>query len=157
MAAFVIHEAHTVEHLPAVRELLDEYWRSFGFTPCFQNFAQELQNLPGAYAPPNGRLGIATTESDVAGCVAFRRLDESRCEAKRLYVRPRYRGLGVGRALLTWLINEARGAGYHEVVCDTMADTMQDALAMYGRHGFERIESYSAEPTPGAVYLRCRL
>src|SRR5580700_7211432 len=86
--------------LASVRILLQEYWDSFGFTPCFQNFGDELASLPGAYAPPKGRLALATIDCKVAGCVALRHVDADRAEAKRLYVRPEFRGLGLGRALL---------------------------------------------------------
>ena len=140
----------------AVRELFEEYWASFGFTPCFQNFGQEVAGLPGEYAPPGGRLGLALVEGEAAGCVALRRFDAERCEAKRLYVRPRFRGLGVGRQLLEWVIAEARRAGYIEMVGDTMP-AMAQALAMYDRAGFERTGPYAAQPTPGAIFLRLRL
>ncbi len=123
--------------LDSVRILLQEYWDSFGFTPCFQNFADELSGLPGAYAPRDGRLAMATVDSELAGCVALRRVDELRAEAKRLYVRPAFRGLGLGRALIEWAMFEARIAGYRELVGDTMP-AMRDALALYDRIGFER-------------------
>ena len=139
--------------LEKVRSLFQEYWDSFGFTPCFQDFGAELANLPGAYAPPDGRLALAIVEGATAGCIALRRLDRSRCEAKRLYVRPEFRGAGLGRALLDWVIAEARAAGYRELVGDTMP-VMQRALAMYDRVGFERTAPYGEKPTEGAVYIR---
>lgn len=125
------------EALATVRGLLEEYWDSFGFTPCFQNFGDELAGLPGAYAPPTGRLALALVDGRPAGCVALRRVDASRAEPKRLYVRQAFRGLGLGRALLEWVVNEARAAGYVELVGDTMP-VMKDALALYDRMGFER-------------------
>lgn len=139
--------------LEKVRSLFQEYWDSFGFTPCFQDFGAELANLPGAYAPPDGRLALAIVEGATAGCIALRRLDRSRCEAKRLYVRPEFRGGGLGRALLDWVIAEARASGYRELVGDTMP-VMQRALAMYDRMGFERTAPYGEKPTEGAVYIR---
>lgn len=144
------------EQVGQVRELFREYWKSFGFTPCFQNFAAEVEGLPGKYAPPGGRLALATIKGAPAGCVALRPIDRERCEAKRLYVRPPYRGSGVGRALLDWVIAEARGAGYREMLGDTMP-AMARALEMYERMGFERSGPYTDEPTPGAIYLRLRL
>jgi putative acetyltransferase len=142
--------------LEQVRSLFEEYWASFGFTPCFQNFGEEVATLPGKYAPPNGRLALALIEGDPAGCAAFRKVDARRCEAKRLFVRPKFRGCGVGRALLDWVIAEARRAGYEEMVGDTMP-VMTQALDMYERLGFERTGPYAAEPTPGAIFLRLRL
>jgi carbonic anhydrase len=123
--------------LSSVRALLQEYWDSFGFMPCFQNFGDELAGLPGAYAPPNGRLALATTGGNPVGCIAMRPVDSLRVEAKRLYVRPAFRGHGLGRALLEWVMAEARAAGYREIVGDTMP-AMSEALALYDRMGFER-------------------
>src|SRR5262249_36859083 len=104
----MIVAVQTPEGLAQVRGLMQEYWASFGFTPCFQNFSEELAGLPGGYAPPSGRLGLALVDGHPAGCAALRRLDDTRCEAKRVYVRPAFRGAGIGRALLHWLIAEAR-------------------------------------------------
>lgn len=123
--------------LETVRVLFEEYWQSFGFTPCFQNFGEELAGLPGAYATPAGRLALAFIDGQPAGCVALRRVDDQRAEPKRLYVRPAFRGHGLGRALLEWVMNEARAAGYRELVGDTMP-VMKDALALYDSMGFER-------------------
>jgi putative acetyltransferase len=134
----MIQPASTANALAAVRALFDEYWQSFGFTPCFQNFGEELAGLPGAYAPPAGRLALAWVDGQPAGCVALRRVDAERAEPKRLYVRPAFRGLGLGRALLEWAMAEARAAGYTELVGDTMP-VMKDALALYDRMGFERV------------------
>jgi putative acetyltransferase len=142
--------------LALVRELFEEYWRSFGFTPCFQNFGAELAGLPGAYAPPDGRLALIWVERNPAGCIALRRLDAGRAELKRLYVRPAFRGSGLGRALLEWAIAQARAAGYSEIVGDTMP-AMTDAMALYDRMGFVRTEPYLEQPTVGAVCIRLPL
>src|SRR5579862_5604101 len=120
--------AATGAQLIQVRQLFEEYWRSFGFAPCFQHFGAEVAALPGDYAPPEGRLALALVDAEPAGCVALRRFDAGRAEAKRLYVRPKFRAAGIGRALLEWVIAEARAAGYRELVGDTMP-VMRDALA----------------------------
>ena len=145
--------AATTAEIHEIRGLFEEYWKSFGFTPCFQHFDEELAALPGAYVPPEGRLGLMLVEGETAGCVALRRFDAERCEMKRLYVRPRFRGRGLGEALLDWILAEARRAGYREMAADTMP-VMTTALAMYDRRGFERTGPYAVEATPGAVYLR---
>lgn len=145
------------EALAALRSLLDEYWRSFGFTPCFQNFSAELAGLPGAYAPPRGRVAIGWVDgepagcSQPAGCIALRPVDAQRAEAKRLFVRPAFRGCGLGRALLEWIIAEARAAGYTELVGDSLP-VMGEALALYDSIGFERTSA-----PDGTIYLRLRL
>jgi putative acetyltransferase len=151
-----IVSAATPEHLAMVRRLFQEYWQSFGFTPCFQNFAAEVAGLPGRYSPPAGRLALAFIGSEPVGCVALRPLDDLRAEAKRLYVRPEFRAQGTGSALLHWLIAEARTAGYREMLADTMP-VMRRALAMYGRLGFQQIGPYTPDATPGAIYLRLAL
>ena len=139
-----------------VRELFREYWDSFGFSPCFQGFAEEVSGLPGAYAPPGGALVLALIGEQAAGCAALRGFDPQRGEAKRLYVRPQFRGRGVGHALLDWVIASARRMGYRELVGDTIPQ-MAVALAMYDRAGFERTGPYADPPTPGAIYLRLKL
>lgn len=147
-----IVEARDPAEIATIRELFAEYWQSFGFTPCFQGFAEELAGLPGKYVA----LGLLLVEDQAAGCVALRPVDGSRAEFKRLYVRPAYRGQGTGRVLLGWVVDRARQLGYVELVADTMPQ-MASALAMYDRAGFERTGPYSADPTPGAVYLRMKL
>jgi GNAT superfamily N-acetyltransferase len=142
--------------LEQVRRLFEEYWASFGFTPCFQNFGEEVTELPGKYAPPGGRLALALMDGEPAGCAALRQFDEERCEAKRLYVRPGFRGRGLGRTLMDWAIAEARRMGYREMVGDTMP-VMSQALEMYGRMGFEQTGPYAEKPTPGAIFLRLKL
>jgi putative acetyltransferase len=144
------------QQLDTARALFAEYWRSFDFSPCFQNFAAEVAGLPGHYAPPSGRLALALDGGKAAGCVALRRLDDERAEAKRLYVRPEFRGQRIGLALLKWVIREARATGYREMVGDTMP-VMREALGMYERLGFEQTGPYTTDPTPGAIYLRLGL
>lgn len=144
------------EDLGPVRELWIEYWQSIGLSAEFQGFARELESLPGAYAPPGGRLLLAWVDEQVAGTGALRPLEGRACEMKRVYVRPAYRGTGLGRQLLGRLLDEARAAGHAEVYCDTL-ESMDDAQRMYRRAGFENVGPYSPDPTPGAVYLRFRL
>jgi GNAT superfamily N-acetyltransferase len=151
-----IVQVATPAEVLAAQALFREYWESFGFSPCFQNFADEVAGLPGKYAPPTGRLGLGSVGDEPAGCVALRQVDEYRCEAKRLYVRNQFRGCGYGEHLLAWIIIEARSAGYRELVGDTMP-YMDRALAMYDRLGFLRTGPYSSEPTPGAIYLSLKL
>ena len=151
-----IRAARDPAKLKIVRTLFQEYWTSFGFTPCFQGFEAELAALPGDYATPGGRLAVAFVGCAPAGCIALRRFDADRAEAKRLYVRPTFRGHGIGRALLDWVIAEARSAGYKEIVGDTMP-VMSQALDMYARRGFEKTPPYSDHATPGAIYIRLKL
>jgi putative acetyltransferase len=136
-----------------VRQLFLEYARSLGFSLCFQNFDQELANLPGDYSPPHGKLLLAEFEGELAGCVALHKLENEICEMKRLYLRPQFRGKGLGRALATRIIAEGRDLGYSRLRLDTVESAMQDAVAMYLKLGFRKIDPYCANPMPSALYL----
>jgi putative acetyltransferase len=140
------------QQIAVVQDLWREYWTSIGLPLDLQGFAEEVAALPGVYSLPGGRMLLAMIEGEPAGTAAFRPLDMRRCEAKRLYVRPRYRGQGVGRALLDRLLEEARIAGYGAIYCDTLK-SMTAALQMYKENGFSEVAPYSATPTPDAIYL----
>src|SRR5438270_286790 len=106
-----LEQAETPEQIARARTLFQEYGASLGFSLCFQNFDQELAGLPGDYAPPKGRLLIAYLDAEAAGCVALHDFEAGISEMKRLYVRPAFRGKGVGLALGRAIIAAAREAG----------------------------------------------
>ena len=151
------YQAQTRARIAQARELFLEYAQSLGFSLCFQNFDQELAGLPGDYAPPGGRLLLAEYEGQVAGCVALHGIDDGICEMKRLYLRPGFRGKGLGRALAERIIAEARQIGYQRMRLDTVEPVMKDAVAMYRRLGFEEIASYRPNPMPGTLYMELKL
>jgi RimJ/RimL family protein N-acetyltransferase len=138
--------------MDVVRDLFREYQRTIGVDLCFQGFAEELATLPGAYAPPRGRLLLATIGDDPVGCVGLRPLDGDAAEMKRLYVRPAARGQGLGRRLATSVIDGARALGYRCVRLDTLA-SMTDAIALYRALGFVEIPPYRPNPLPGPRYF----
>lgn len=140
-----------------MRALFLEYADSLGFSLCFQSFDQELAGLPGDYAPPQGRLLLARTGGEAAGCVALHALEPGVCEMKRLYVRPRYRARGLGKALLNTVLSEARAIGYHRMRLDTVESVMQDAVRMYRAYGFREIAPYRENPIAGALYMELSL
>lgn len=139
------------------RELFLEYAQSLGFSLCFQNFDQELDGLPGDYAPPEGRLLLAEYEGQLAGCIALHKLESGICEMKRLYLRPQFRGKGLGRALADLIIRAARQIGYERMRLDTVEPVMKDAVGMYRKIGFLEIDPYCANPIAGALYMELQL
>jgi ribosomal protein S18 acetylase RimI-like enzyme len=124
---------------------------------CFQNFDQEYASLPGKYAAPRGRLLLAEADGRAAGCIALRSLEEGVCEMKRLYVRPEFRGLGIGRQLAEMVISEAKEIGYFAMRLDTMEDKMQSAVALYRALGFYEIGPYTTNPVAGAKFMQLDL
>ena len=156
----MLRRADTPELIEEARAIFVEYARSLDVDLCFQSFDAELAALPGEYAAPGGHLLLAFVDDRVAGCGAFRALAESdyanACEMKRLYVRPAYRRLGLGRILAEALVDEARRAGYSAMLLDTL-DDMEAARELYASLGFEEIPPYYYNPIPGAHYLKAQL
>jgi len=148
-----IVQAHTEPHLSHLRELFREYADALGFDLSFQDFEQELVGLPGEYAPPEGRALLAWYEDHLAGCVGLRRIDPPTCEMKRLYVRPRYRGRGMGKELAVAIIDQARRIGYRRMRLDTVP-WMTAAIALYESLGFEDTEPYRYNPMEGARFMQ---
>jgi len=148
--------ARGADDLDVIRALFREYAEGVGEPCCFAGFERELAGLPGEYAPPQGALILARDGSAAAGCVALRRQDAERGEMKRLYVRARWRGTGLGRALALAAIGAAREAGYARLVLDTLPK-MSEAIALYRTLGFKPSGPYSATPTPGAIFYELSL
>jgi len=177
----VIITAEDAHQLEAVRAIFREYAQSLAVDLGFQGFEEELRDLPGDYAEPRGALLLASIDAKpdaaaqagasmltrtggqrahVAACCALRPLDSAdypnAAEMKRLFVRPAFRGRGLGRQLAEAALDAARSAGYSCVLLDTL-DDMEAARALYEELGFESVPPYYHNPIAGAHYLKCEL
>jgi ribosomal protein S18 acetylase RimI-like enzyme len=142
--------------LPATRELLREYQRSLGIDLCFQDFENELLELPGAYAPPDGRLYAVLVGQKLAGSIALRRHDAHSCEMKRLYLRPEFLGQGLGKLMAQHIIEDACAIGYQRILLDTLP-AMQAAQGIYQKLGFRETTAYVFNPVAGVRYMELLL
>jgi putative acetyltransferase len=157
VGGFELIHAETEKHLADARELFLEYWESRQLGLYFFNFEEELASLPGEYSPPSGTLLLGYVGGKPAGCVGLRKIDVEICEMKRLYLRDPFRGRGLGRALADAIIQDARNLGYKRMRLDTVAPTMQEAVALYRRLGFVEIPPYRHNPIPGVIYMELEL
>jgi putative acetyltransferase len=154
--AYSIAPALSSEDTVVVAELFREYGESLAIDLSFQRFDEELSTLPGEYATPRGVLLLARFGADAAGCVGLRPLEPGVCEMKRLYLRPRFRGRGLGEALTRAAISEARDRGYVFMRLDTLP-SMANARALYKRLGFRAIPAYRFNPVEGTSFLELNL
>ena len=146
--------ANDIDH---VRTLFKEYEQSIGVSLCFQNFEQELARLPGDYAPPLGRLLLVRVEDQIAGCIALRKVDDSTCEMKRLYLRPEFRGKGLAGQIVNRIIHEAKQIGYSKMRLDTIPGRMDQAIKLYRSIGFKEIPAYYDSPFTDTLYMELDL
>jgi ribosomal protein S18 acetylase RimI-like enzyme len=158
--SIALFTAATDTDLMAARELFSEYAQLPNVDLCFQNFEAELTGLPGDYSPPRGAIYLATSDGILAGCCALRPLGTldypNACEIKRLYVRSRFRRLGLGRQLVEAILDSARQAGFAYILLETLGD-MKSARALYKAMGFDEIAAYHFNSISGAHYLKAIL
>ncbi|MGI8494344.1 MAG: GNAT family N-acetyltransferase [Pyrinomonadaceae bacterium] len=152
-----IIRAETNKQIEEVKALFREYENWFGLNLCFQNFDEEVANLPGKYAAPDGFLHLALSEGKIAGCIALRKSEDGICEMKRLFVRSAFQGLGIGNYLIENLINEARLLGYQKMRLDTFPSKMRKAVKLYESHGFYEIPPYYHNPYGETLYMEKKL
>jgi putative acetyltransferase len=150
-------QARSPEHIKFFRSLVDELLEWYGFDLSFQGVDDELANLPGQYAAPEGAILLAFVNGIAAGCVAMRPLEKGICEMKRLYVRPDFRSVHIGRILSMELMDISRKAGYGAMRLDTRREIMPRAITLYESLGFYEIPPYNENPFPDIYYMECRL
>jgi len=149
--ALDIIKAQTPDQIDAVRHLFREYETFLDADLGFQGFEEELDGLPGKYSPPDGALFLAVEGRKSAGCAALRKLEDGVCEMKRLYVKPRFRGWGLGRMLAERVLDEGVKLGYRIMRLDTL-EKLVEAMRLYAALGFKRRDPYYDNPLPGVVY-----
>ena len=151
-----IRQASTDNEIAIARTLFQEYAAWLGVDLAFQGFGEELAVLPGVYSPPRGRLLLASEKGETAGCIALRPVAELACEMKRLFVRPAFRGRGVGKMLAERVVEEARMIGYASMKLDTLP-SMGAARRLYEALGFVPIPAYYDTPLPGTIFMELQL
>jgi len=152
-----IIEAKTDAEIDAARRIFREYESWLGLDLCFQGFEEELAGLPGKYSSPDGRLFLAYSEEDLAGCAALRKIDPGVCEMKRLFVRDQFRRFGIGRLLIDRLLTAARDIGYRAMRLDTYPAKMGKAVGLYRQYGFIEIPAYYNNPYEGVLFMELQL
>jgi len=150
-------QAESEAHIESARSLFKEYSDTLGLDLCFQNFQKEVAELPGGYAPPDGRLLLAFLDEQVAGCVALRKIEDGTSEMKRLYVKPEFRGKGIGRKMAVAVVEEARRIGYARIRLDTLPSKMAEAIRVYRWLGFREIGPYYSNPFDGVLFMELSL
>jgi ribosomal protein S18 acetylase RimI-like enzyme len=148
----IIH-ASSDDHIKQAKLLFIEYASSLDFDLCFQNFDKEIDEMPGKYSPPDGRLLLALSDDEYAGCIALRKIEEGICEMKRLFVRPEFRSQQIGKLLTDKIIDEARTIGYTKMRLDTIENKMKEAVNLYKSYGFYEIDAYYDNPETGVLYM----
>ena len=142
-----------IDYLPEVKELILEYFQRLGRDLSFQNIEDELKDPSYKYTAPEGELLVAIEGEKVLGMVAYHRHSDTRCEMKRLYVRPTARGMHLGDTLVKEILTHAQEAGYQEIVLDTIVP-LKAAISLYKKYGFEECEAYYYNPMDDVIYMR---
>ncbi|KVL86457.1 GNAT family N-acetyltransferase [Burkholderia stagnalis] len=147
-----IRAAHYPDDAAAVDAIFREYIASPTVSLAFQDYEAELAALPGKYAAPRGRLLLAWRDARVVGCAAFREVDATTCEMKRVYVRPEARGTQLGRQLVERLLRDAKAAGYARMCLDVLPE-FEAARRLYESLGFTPAPPVTFNPVPGTAFL----
>lgn len=146
-----VQKIGSAEDLEEIKALFREYEKFLGVSLCFQNFEEELAKLPAKYAEPEGVILLAKVDEVSAGCAALWKLEEGVCEMKRLYVKPTYQGLGLGKKLANAIIDEAQKKGYKKMKLDTLR-RLESANNLYKSLQFTETIPYNYNPEDDVAY-----
>jgi len=138
------------------RKLIAEYVDSLDFSLDFQNIDKELEYLSRFYAPPFGMIILTKVDDEFVGVACMRDLGNSVAEISRMYVKPNYRGKGLGRKILDKLVYEAKSMHMRFLRLDTVPD-MESALHLFVSKGFYEIEDYGPIPLDGIRFMELKL
>ena len=142
LSLFTEYTHMLVSHDPSFQIYLD-----------IQHYEDEIRDLEAKYGRPEGHLYLALWEGEAAGCIALRKLDEQRCEMKRLYVRPAFRGHRIGETLMNRVIADAKAIGYRHMLLDTLP-FLESAIHMYRKRGFYEIPCYNDSPEETTIFMQ---
>jgi putative acetyltransferase len=149
----IIKVSNNGDLLNSVKELFKAYQQELNENLCFQSFEEELENPLVKYAEPTGAIFLAKYENEIVGCIALYKIDTENCEMKRLYVKPAFRKLKIGEALVVKLLNLAYQIGYKTMKLDTL-QKLQPAIKLYEKYGFTNTNAYYKNPLAEVVYMK---
>ncbi|MES2794545.1 MAG: GNAT family N-acetyltransferase [Bacteroidota bacterium] len=143
---------NSVHDYEETAQIFREYETYLGVDLCFQSFEEELKNLSKVYEKPKGTIILAKVGAEIAGCIALKPIELVNCEMKRLYVKPKFRGLRIGRKLVEMVIDFAKTKQYHKMKLDTLVQ-LKEAIHLYQSFGFKTTEAYVYNPLSEVLYF----
>lgn len=160
MKDLTILKANGSDDLKEVKKLFIDYGifyqKVLNLDLSYQNFGDEIINLPGRYAEPDGALFLAKLDGEPIGCTSFYKFSDEACELKRLFVLEEHQGIGAGKALMLKAIEEAIAVGYKKMLIHT-ALRLAAALQLYEKLGFIQVEPYNDYPIFDSHYMELDL
>jgi ribosomal protein S18 acetylase RimI-like enzyme len=143
--------------LRPLKSLLMEYgnymFHDLGLIAGKKSFYEQIEADPDrSYQLPNGTFILAEVKGKIAGCVGIRRYSDEFCEMKRMYVRPEFRGLGIGQLMCSYVIERSKDLGYPKIYLDTNAE-MRSAVNLYVHAGFKSISPYCINENPNPIFM----
>ena len=138
------------------RELIEEYVDTLDFSLEFQDIENELKQLNRVYGHPTGLIILAKADDEFVGVACMRDLGKSVAEIRRMYVKPDYRGKGLGRKILNKLVSESKRLNFRFLRLDTVPD-MESAIHLFVSKGFYEIEDFGTNPFEGARFMELKV